>query len=386
MTQRTALSNSHAQAFINLGTLKKNLLWLQNEVAPAKVFMVIKANANGHGTMRVAEVAKMSGIRNFAVLLPKEALLIKRALSPGARVFTWHITPDCEDLPSLIENNIEIGIGAEWQLQYIASCVKKTMTCEVLSGYKPALIHLKLDTGLSRGGCGVKDWQNLVCLAQDFQEMGLIKITGFWSHLSNTSPEEDRRSLKIFTENVTPYLASYSRRARPIMHIAASVAALGLPESRLDYVRLGLSCFGYYEKEELKGVMTLVAPIIKFLPEQGRAIIACGFADGISPLAVRNNVPLTGRSNRARLIEVGPETSVIEICQDIDRRQDNLQNSYDHVPQDPFLNALRVSQNHVILFGSGGLSELTARQWAESCGTTIDDVLSRVKAELIYLE
>ncbi len=49
---------------------------------------------------------------------------------------------------------------------------------------RPARLHLKADTGMSRGGADGGDWPELVAAALAEQAAGRCEIIGIWSHLA----------------------------------------------------------------------------------------------------------------------------------------------------------------------------------------------------------
>ncbi len=59
-------------------------------------------------------------------------------------------------------------------------------------------MHLKVDTGLSRGGAVVGDWPELVQAAAKARSEGYLEIVGMWSHLVHGSnPAHPTTALQI---------------------------------------------------------------------------------------------------------------------------------------------------------------------------------------------
>jgi alanine racemase len=65
---------------------------------------------------------------------------------------------------------------------------------------------------------------------------------GIFSHLSNTSAADDRAAIERFSDGLA--LAASHGLAPQLRHIAASHAAIALPESRFGCVRLGIAIYG----------------------------------------------------------------------------------------------------------------------------------------------
>ena len=95
---------------------------------------------------------------------------------------------------------------------------------------RPARVHLKIDTGMARGGATPGDWPALVAAARAAEAAGTITIAGIWSHLACADipghPSVDAQ-LARFTEAVA---LAEAEGARPeVRHLANTAAALHLP-------------------------------------------------------------------------------------------------------------------------------------------------------------
>ena len=126
---------------------------------------------------------------------------------------------------------------------------------------------------------------------------------GIFSHLSNTSAADDRAAIERFSDGLA--LAASHGLAPQLRHIAASHAAIALPESRFGCVRLGIAIYGLSPFADrtsadlgLRPAMTLraaVAAVRRVPAGQGvsygygyrttrattLALIPAGYADGV---------------------------------------------------------------------------------------------------------
>ena len=50
---------------------------------------------------------------------------------------------------------------------------------------RPARVHLKADTGLSRGGATAADWASVIDAALAAQAAGRLRVVGLWSHFAS---------------------------------------------------------------------------------------------------------------------------------------------------------------------------------------------------------
>ena len=63
-------------------------------------------------------------------------------------------------------------------------------------------------------------------------------VRGIFSHVSNASPDDDRRALAVYLRGLDRAAAAGLRPE--LRHLAASAAALSIPDARFDLVRLGI--------------------------------------------------------------------------------------------------------------------------------------------------
>jgi alanine racemase len=133
-----------------------------------------------------------------------------------------------------IGNDIELGASALATLEKIAAAAKKVG--------KVAKVHLKVDTGLGRNGSDLASWPELIEKAVELSASGAIELVGVFSHLSGTSEKDDLEQLRVFEEAIET--AAKLGATFKIRHIAASLAALKYPSTRLDMVRVGAAMYG----------------------------------------------------------------------------------------------------------------------------------------------
>ena len=91
---------------------------------------------------------------------------------------------------------IDVGISG-WELDAVVAAAREQE--------RPARVHLKVDTGLGRNGCTIADWDQLVGQAMEYQDQGLLRVVGIFSHLAVADephrPETDEQ-LAVFREAI----------------------------------------------------------------------------------------------------------------------------------------------------------------------------------------
>jgi len=305
------------ELLVDLAAIRHNLRVIAERVAPAGILAVVKADAYGHGMVPVARAAVEAGVAMLGVVDLDEA----RALRDGgleAPVLSWLHGPETE-LGRALADRIELGVGSIEVLERLAVAVRDAQAIERGAGAapQPAVVHLKADTGLARGGATEADWLPLVRRAAELQASGEIVVRGIWSHLANASLEADRAQFEVFEAAIET-----ARRAGvepEVRHIESSASMLDHPGERRDLVRVGIAMYGVSPFGEqptdldLRPAMELAGTIVqvKRVPAgQGvsyghrhvtgapttLALLPLGYADGLPRAASgRAEVAIRGR-------------------------------------------------------------------------------------------
>lgn len=330
------------------------------------VIGVVKADAYGHGAAAVAVAALSGGATRLGVAEIPEALELRRQ-GVHAPLLAWLHAPD-ETFRQAAAENIELGISTFAQLEAAAAAA---------TADRPVAVHLKLETGLSRNGIPPEDWGRVLAEAARLERIGRIRIVGLFSHLSNTSPADDRAALSRFEEGVA---AAAAVGIRPeIRHIAATAAAIDLPEMRLDAVRVGIGMYGLTPFDDrssaelgLRPAMTLRGAVaaVRRVPagtgvsygydhrtsgETTLALIPFGYADGV-PRQASGRLPVAiGGRRFTNVGRIAMDQFVVEVG-----------------------DAPVTVGDEVVLFGDPTLGVPSATEWAEAAGTINYEIVTRI--------
>ncbi|HCK79387.1 MAG TPA: alanine racemase, partial [Actinobacteria bacterium] len=133
-----------AEALIDAAAIAANTAALKDAAGVAGVMAVVKADGYGHGLLTSARAALAGGAASLGVALPEEALAL-RAAGIDASVLAWLVQVDDHDAwRSLVQADVEVSVSSQRSLAAAVSAASDTG--------RPARIHLKVDTGLGRGG------------------------------------------------------------------------------------------------------------------------------------------------------------------------------------------------------------------------------------------
>lgn len=338
-----------AVAAVDLAAIRRNLELLSARAAPAKVMAVVKADAYGHGLVEVARAAIAAGIDWLGTLDVSSALELRsNGVGEDVGLFAWFFDLD-EDFAPAIDAGIDLGVSTVWQLEQIASA----------GAERRARVHLKVDTGLHRGGARAEEWPELVASALARRDR--LDTVGVWSHLAEASDSDDDLSIEQFRAAIAE--AERLGASFTLRHIAASAPAYGRPSTRFDLVRIGAFAYGIAPGDGvtaaslgLEPAMTLSAPVVDVTGSIAR--IAVGFGDGLSSAAA-GRAELSIRGRRFPIDEVAVDCLTITVDEE------------GVLPGDT-----------AILFGPGSRGEPTLQEWGDRTGTIGEEIVVRLAPSL----
>lgn len=306
---------------ISLSALEHNYRALRAMLPEGCRFLgVVKANAYGHGAVRVARKLEALGCEYLAVACSDEAAELRQA-GVGVPILILGSTPaDCAS--ELLDLNLTQTV--------CDLATAQALSRAAVAAGKSLKIHLKLDTGMSRLGifCDETSLDRAVEDVAHICALPGLEAEGIFTHFSDADGSEEY-TMRQFTRFMDALSKLKARGITfPIRHCANSAAMLAYPCTHLDMVRPGVALYGHYPDPACEGldgvglcpVMELKSRIsaIRELPEgtavsYGRtftlsrdsrlAALPVGYADGlfrgcsnhISVLVHGKRAPLLGR-------------------------------------------------------------------------------------------
>ncbi|MDX2026021.1 alanine racemase [Microcella sp.] len=229
------------EARISSSAIAANAEAMRRLVPTPHTMAIVKADGYGHGAITAARAALEAGVDHLGVADLDEAFEL-RAAGIDAPVLAWLHDPEA-DFAAAAEAGIMLGLSS-----------REHLARAVASGHR-ATVHVKVDTGLSRNGVVESEWGPFVDDLAAAVFAGAVHLGGVFSHLSNTSPDDDRAQVVAF-ERFLDALRAVDLDPG-IRHLAASAAALDHPAARYDMVRLGLALYGIAPERHLRGTLPL---------------------------------------------------------------------------------------------------------------------------------
>ncbi len=353
------------EAVVDVGAIEDNVRHLRR-LTDSEIIAVVKADGYGHGAVRSALAALAGGATRLGVSDITEALALRRA-GIDAPIVAWLHAPGA-DFAEAAARGIELGISSLEQLQQAAAAA---------SADRPVGVHLKLETGLSRNGVAPEDYRVVFAEAARLERIGRVRVIALFSHLSNASVQDDRAALRAFEEGIG--IAATLGLAPPLRHLAATHAAIDLPESRLGCVRIGIGLYGLSPFADrtsadlgLRPAMTLrgaVAAVRRVPAGKGvsygydyraerdttLALVPLGYADGV-PRQASGAGPV---SIGGRRFTVAGRIAMDQFVVDVG-------------------DASVAVGDEVVLFGDPTLGAPAATDWADAAGTINYEIVTRV--------
>lgn len=238
-----------AEARIDLSALRHNFQRVRQSAPTSRVLAVIKANAYGHGMLRVAQA--LDAADAFAVARLDEALVLRAAGIDKPIVLLEGFTTS-DELAALAQHGLETVVHNEFQIALL----------EQNSTPKPIPVWLKIDTGMHRLGIAPDNtsaaWNRLQSCA------AVAKPIRFMTHFANSDLRGDARNAAQIAQFTAALAGLQGERSS-----ANSAAILALPETHTEWVRPGIMLYGvspftdgHAQDEDLRPVMTLSTQLI----------------------------------------------------------------------------------------------------------------------------
>lgn len=361
---------------VKLKSLKENYLAVKKHVGATKLMPVLKANAYGHGLVRIAQFYQSLNVDYLGVAVVEEGILLREyGITVPILVLggVWG-----NQIPLFLKNNLTITASSIDKLRQIEETAEQMKIM--------AKVHLKIDTGMERLGVHYYNAAKFLAEAYKFKH---ILVEGIYSHFAD-SDSADLTHTKLQYERFLEVLSFFDKNSikPPLRHISNSGAVLQFPEANFDMIRPGILLYGVYPSKEIKKTiivkpsLTWKSMVVYFkvitpghpvgygltwsTDRNVRAVtIPVGYGDGY----------FRSMGNKARVIIRGKKYPVIgrismdQIVVNID--QDSAYNGDD-----------------VILLGTDGKNSISCEDLADWAGTIPYEILTNINTRVprIYTE
>lgn len=270
-------------AEINLDFLIKNYEYAKQKAYPKTIIPVIKADAYGHGAVKIMEALYQKGVTFFAVSLLEEAVELRTVNKRIGILILGPILPHQFDICHKHKLSITV---------YDEEIAKALLAFD-----KPLTFHMKIDTGMHR--YGLTSWTEVHQLMDKFQTSVHV-MEGIYTHFATANEQNE-----LYYHQIAQFeeLLNSLAQKPPMIHVSNSSSTLKYEDHIpwTTHARLGISLYGLSldeDKTHLHPVMSLKSQVVQiktlqkgdtvgygatykaFLDTERIAVIPIGYADG----------------------------------------------------------------------------------------------------------
>ncbi len=226
---------------VDLDAIRYNMEEMKANLKPdTKMIGVVKSDGYGHGSVPVA-LAIDPYVWGYAVATVEEGVILRRH-GITKPILVLGVVP-CDGYQLLVDYDIS---SAAFQLN-------KAMRLSELAekAGKKAVVHLALDTGMSRIGYPVT--QEAAEEAAKICRLPGIYAEGLFTHFAKAD-ETDKKATGSQIEKFQAFVDMLGKRGItiPVLHCSNSAGIIDLQEANFHLVRAGISIYGLYPSAEVK--------------------------------------------------------------------------------------------------------------------------------------
>ena len=245
---------SPSRVIVDLNAYAHNVQAVRRRIpARCSILAVVKANAYGHGMVRVAERALKEGVAMLGVAAVDEALTLRQADIRAPILVLGQ--PAEETLGAVVEHGLRVMISSVAAAERLGAIAHKAN--------KVAPIHCKIDTGMGRQGFGiehaVRDLHGLTRVAN-------IDIEGIATHFPEADLPNDaytlnqirafKQVLRQLDKNGVPYEFAHAANSAAVIHYN--------PDGIFNMVRPGLMTYGVWPAPTTPGGPPFLKPVLRW--------------------------------------------------------------------------------------------------------------------------
>jgi alanine racemase len=253
-TENITSPSSRIRAEIDLGAIICNLDSMHRNLKPGTMMTaVIKADAYGHGAVRIAqETEKLPYLWGYATATFEEAEELRSGGIEKPILVLGYTFPYCYE--GLCREGIRPAVFREDTLEQLSAAAEKT-------GRK-AFIHIAVDTGMNR--IGIRPDDSGLAFVKKASRMPGLELEGMFTHFARADEHDKSSALSqlqkftLFRERIATELGLHI----PIADCSNSAGIVELPEANLDMVRAGITMYGLWPSDEISRSIVPLRPAL----------------------------------------------------------------------------------------------------------------------------
>jgi alanine racemase len=236
---------------IDLDAAKHNVERVRSILPPGVgLLFVVKADAYGHGAVRISRLAEECGVDILGVATLDEGRELRKAGILLPILILSPVLP--QEIEGVLENNLAATVSSFEFVEKVSQIASRLGTV--------CTLHVEVDTGMGRAGIAQA---SAVETISRMRSLAGIKLEGIFTHFPASDSDADftREQIGAFTGIVDRLAASGI--AFRYVHSANSAAILTFPSSHFNLVRPGLLVYGHAPSIVLNDTIDVV-PVMSF--------------------------------------------------------------------------------------------------------------------------
>ena len=334
----------------------------------------LKADAYGHGALKVARTVLHNGASMLGVATVSEATPLREA-GIGAPILVFGYVPLWQ-----MREAVRLGLTITLYSRDAAQALSRA--AQALK--RRVAVHIKVDSGMARLGIRTEEVDKVMQLVREIRGLPGLELEGIFTHFAMADAEDTTHTEMQLARFRRVLQALDEQQLRPpLVHAANSAATIRFPEAHFDMVRPGIALYGLDPSTEVRlpagfrpamSFKTQVAQVkdipagecvsygCTYVTERRTrvAVLPVGYADGFR----------RGPTNWGSVLIHGQEARLLgRVC------MDQCMVDVTDIPQ------TRMG-DEVVLIGRQGSATLTAEQVAQRLGTINYEVVSEILARV----
>lgn len=241
-------------ADVDLDAVHFNMEQMHGNIScSAKMMGIIKTDAYGHGAVQIArELETLDYVFGMGLATAEEALILRHCGIKKPLLVIGYTFP--YSYAKLIDNEIRMTVFKSSMLSEIEK--------EAERQNKKAIVHIKVDTAMSR--IGIRPDDSGIAFIRECLSQKNIIVEGIFTHFAKAD-EADKGPVMKQLHTYQDFLKRAEEETGyriPIHHCSNSAGIVEIKEANMDMVRAGITLYGLWPSEEVSRNIIRLKPVL----------------------------------------------------------------------------------------------------------------------------
>lgn len=247
-------TKNRVYATVNLDAIVKNLENMKKNIQEdTKIIAVLKADGYGHGAVPIAKhIEPLPYLWGIAVATVEEGMILrKNGITKPILILGYTFS---DDYDTIIEQEMRPAV---FTLKMARELSKAAVRLK-----KPAKIHIKIDTGMSR--IGYRNLEQAVPEILEISALDGIEIEGIFTHFARadeTDPAPAYQQMETFEQFI--HALEEKGLSISVKHCSNSAGILRMKEANMNVVRAGIILYGLYPSDDVEKDLVPLEPAME---------------------------------------------------------------------------------------------------------------------------